>query len=219
MSMSTRTLAALTCLALPAMLGGCVSTQPYDYSNFRAHSPRSILILPPLNHSTDLEATYGWLSTATRPVAELGYYVFPVEVIDRFFKENGMPTAGEMHQAPLARGREVTGADAVLFVTLEQYGSKYQVFNSATIVRVRAQLVDTRSEVLLWEGHGEAEQDSSGSGSLLGDMIGALISQAINSQTHPAHQVSRTANNSLFLTKDTGLPYGPYSPQYNKEPQ
>ena len=40
--------------------------------------------------------------------------MFPVEEVDHFFKENGMPTAGEMHQAPLNRIREVTGADAVL---------------------------------------------------------------------------------------------------------
>ena len=159
--MNTRTpLAALACLAALALLGGCATTHPYDYTNFRAHPPRSILILPPLNESTVLEGTYGYLSTVSRPVAELGYYVFPVEEVDRFFKENGMPTAGEMHQAPLNRIREVTGADAVLLVTLEQYGSHYHVINSTTVVKVRAQLVDTHSQVLLWEGHGEAEQGS-----------------------------------------------------------
>jgi hypothetical protein len=73
--------------------------------------------------------------------------VFPVEEVDHFFKENGMPTAGEMHQAPLNRIREVTGADAVLLVTLEQYGSHYHVLNSTTVVKVRAQLVDTHTQV------------------------------------------------------------------------
>ena len=217
--MSTRALVVALTLLAAAALGGCVSPpHPYDYTNFRAHPPHSILILPPLNQSTDLEATYGWLSTATQPLAELGYYVFPVEVVDTFFKENGMPTAGEMHQAPLERVREITGADAVLFVTLEQYGSKYQLINTATIVSVRAKLVDTHSQVLLWEGHGLAEQDSSGSGSLLVDVLGALVAQAVNSQTHPAHQLSRTANQNLFHSPSQGLPYGPYSPKYQREP-
>jgi hypothetical protein len=217
--MNARTsLAALLCLAVLPLLGGCATTHPYDYTNFRAHPPRSILILPPLNQSTVVEGTYGYLSTVSRPVAELGYYVFPVEEIDRFFKENGMPTAGEMHQAPLNRIREVTGADAVLLVTLEQYGSHYQVLNSTTVVKVRAQLVDTHTQVLLWEGHGAAEQSASGSGSLLADLISAAVVQAINSKTDSAHQVSRLANNNLFLAKDAGLPYGPYSPKYNREP-
>jgi len=200
------------------LLGGCATTHPYDYTNFRAHPPRSILILPPLNESTSVEGTYGYLSTVSRPVAELGYYVYPVEVVDRFFKENGMPTAGEMHQAPLNRVREITGADAVLLVTLEKYGSQYHVINSTTVVKVHAKLVDTRTQTLLWEGHGEAEQASSGSGSLLVELVAAAVAQAINSKTDPAHSVSRLANSNLFLAKDAGLPYGPYSPKFNREP-
>jgi hypothetical protein len=215
--MNAPTSLALLCLAA-LTIGGCASTHPYDYTNFRAHPPRSILILPPLNESTVVEGTYGYLSTVSRPVAELGYYVFPVEEVDHFFKENGMPTAGEMHQAPLNRIREVTGADAVLLVTLEQYGSHYHVLNSTTVVKVRAQLVDTHTQVLLWEGHGEAEQTGSGSGNLVADLIAAAVVQAINSKTDSAHQVSRLANANLFLAKDAGLPYGPYSPQYNRAP-
>src|ERR1700739_4544534 len=86
------------CGASLVLLAGCQTTQPYDYTNFHAHPPRSILILPPLNQSNAVEGTYGYLSTVSSPVAELGYYVFPVQVVDQFLKENGMPTAGEMHQ-------------------------------------------------------------------------------------------------------------------------
>src|SRR5215813_13108465 len=115
-------------LVLP-VLSGC-ATKPYDYTNYRAYPPRSILVLPPLNESTDVAGTYSYLSTVTYPVAEMGYYVFPVAVVDHFFKENGMPTAGEMHQAPLNKIREIIGADAVLYITLKQYGTKYEVITS-----------------------------------------------------------------------------------------
>jgi len=206
------------CVAALLVLGGCQTTTPYDYTNFRAHPPRSILILPPLNESTALEGTYGYLSTVTQPVAEHGYYVFPVEVVDRFLKENGMPTAGEMHQVPLNRVAEITGADAVLFVTLEQYGSKYHVLNSTAIVKVRVKLVDTRTQTLLWEGHSEAAQTSSGSGNLLADLVAAAIVQAVNSKTDPAHKVSRVANARLFAAGNAGLPYGPYRPEHNNPP-
>ena len=120
---------------------GCATRQPYDYTNYRQHPPRSILVLPPLNESVDVQATYGYLSTVTLPLAELGYYVFPVQVVDQFLKENGMPTAGEMHQVPLSKVSEIIGADAVLYVTIQQYGSKYQVINSATLVRDRKSVV------------------------------------------------------------------------------
>jgi len=193
---------------------GCVTRKPYDYTNYHLHQPRSILVLPPLNESTAVEGTYGYLSTVTRPIAELGYYVFPVAVVDQFLKENGMPTAGEMHQVPLNKVQEVVGADAVLFATLKQYGSKYQVVNSATVVEVQARLVDTRTGTLLWEGEAIAQQNSGGSGNIIGDLIAAAVTQAINAGTDAAHDVCPQANNFLFYTKDHGLLYGPYHPKY-----
>ena len=210
-------LSLVGCLAV-LLLAGCTTAKPYDYTNFRAHPPRSILVLPPLNESTAVEGTYGYLSTVTQPIAERGYYVFPVEVVDQFLKQNGMPTAGEMHQVPLNKVVDIIGADAVLFVTLKQYGSKYVVLNSVTTVQVEAKLVDTRTGILLWEGTGLAEQRANGSGNILADLIAAAVTQAINSKTDRAHQVSRLANAQLFYPKDIGLPYGPYNPQFGRAP-
>jgi hypothetical protein len=208
------TACAALCLLL---LTGCNTVKPYDYTNFRAHPPRSILVLPPLNESTAVEGTYGYLSTVTQPIAERGYYVFPVDVVDQYLKQNGMPTAGEMHQVPLKKVVDIIGADAVLFVTLKQYGSKYVVLNSVTTVQVEARLVDTRSGIVLWQGTGLAEQrGGGGGGNLLGNLIAAAVTQAINSKTDRAHQVSRLANANLFYPKATGLPYGPYSPLFGK---
>lgn len=203
-------------LILSLMLTGCQTTPP-DYTNFRQHHPRSILVLPPLNESVAVEATYGYLSTVTMPLAEMGYYVYPVAVVDQFLKENGMPTAGEMHQVPLSKICEVIGADAVLYITVEQYGSKYQVINSATIVRARAKLVDTKTGLTLWEGVGGAQQSSGGSGNIIADLISAAITQAINSATDHAHDICPLANANLLTVKNRGLLYGPRSVKYQTE--
>ncbi|MGH8531440.1 MAG: DUF799 domain-containing protein [Gammaproteobacteria bacterium] len=200
-----------------AMLAACAAA-PYDYTNFRRSPPRSILVLPPLNESTTVEATYGYLSTVTMPLAEMGYYVFPVAVIDQFFKENGMPSAGEMHQAPLDKIREIVGADAVLYVTVERYGTDYLLISSNTIVRARARLVDTRSGSTLWEGVGIAQEGSGGSGNPIADAIAAVVTQVINTATDRAHDVSRLANFSLLTPPNRGLLYGPYHPEYHRQP-
>lgn len=208
-------------LVIPSLLAavvtftGCV-TKPYDYTNFRAHPPRSILVLPPINESTDTRGTYGYLSTVTRPLAEMGYYVYPVAVVDQFMKENGLPTAGEMHQVPLNKLRDVFGADAVLYVTLKQYGSKYQVITSTTIVTAEGKLVDTRTGLTLWEGTASFQQSSS-SGNIIADLIAAAVDQVINSSTDQAHNMSSQVNVQLFMTKDHGLLYGPYFPEDKKK--
>ncbi|HSU57391.1 MAG TPA: GNA1162 family protein [Candidatus Dormibacteraeota bacterium] len=199
------------CVVLAALLvSGCASS--YDYTNFRAHRPRSIVVLPPLNESTDVNGTYGYLSTATMPLAEMGYYVFPIAEVDELFKENGMPTAGEMHQAPLSKIREIIGADAVLYITLKAYGTKYQIINSATVVRAEARLVDTATGTLLWQGQLFAEEDSA-SGNLIGDLVSAALDQMINKSTDRAHSLCRAANGG-FGVKEQGLLYGPYHPGF-----
>lgn len=205
----------MTILAMTMM--GCVTQRPFDYTNYREHPPRSILVLPPLNQSVAVEATYGYLSTVSQPLAEMGYYVFPVAVIDQFLKENGMPTAGEMHEISLPKVAEITGADAVLFVTLHQYGSSYYLVSTDVTVNVSAKLVDTRTGILLWEGEATAERESASSGNILADAIAAAVAQAVNSRSDPAHAVSRQANETLFHTPDHGLLYGPYSPRYRTE--
>jgi hypothetical protein len=214
--MSFRTVGRVATIMAALALAGCQTVKPYDYTNFRAHPPRSILVLPPLNESTAVEGTYGYLTTVSRPVAERGYYVFPVAVVDQFMKENGLPSANEMQQAPLAKMAEVTGADAVLFLDLKQYGAHYQILNSTVVVEVAAKLVDTRTGTLLWEGHGTAQQANNGSGNIFADLIAAAITQALNKHTDRAHQVSRLANANLFFPEQTGLPYGPYNPKYDK---
>ncbi len=211
-SMRPAMLSAVAALAL----GGCQNIKPYDYTNFRAHPPRSILVLPPLNESNAVEATYGYLSTVTYPIAERGYYVFPVAVVDQFMKDNGLPSAHEMQEAPLAKMAEITGADAVLFLDLKQYDSKYQVLASVTRVEVTAKLLDSRSGILLWEGRGYAEQGSGNSGNILANLVAAAVTQAINKKSDRAHEVSRAANVTLFDPEATGLPYGPYSAKYEK---
>lgn len=206
----------LPAILLLSLLTGCVA--PQDYTELRAHRPRSILVPPPLNESTDTAATYGYLSTVTQPLAEQGYYVFPVAVIDQFFKENGMPTAYEMHQAPLKKIEEVFGADAVLYTRVKQYGSKYTVFNSATIVDVEGQLVDVKTGTTLWKNHALYQMNSSdGGGGLIGAVIGAAITQIVNSSTDQAHNLCPAANTQLLQIKNRGLLFGPYHPKYMTE--
>ncbi|HTI97770.1 MAG TPA: GNA1162 family protein [Dongiaceae bacterium] len=197
---------------LGLLLAGCATT-PYDYTNYRAHPPRSILVLPPLNESTAVDASYSYLSTVSFPLAEAGYYVFPVAEVDHFLKENGMPTPGEMHQIPLDKARDILGADAVLYLTIKQYGTKYVVVSSVTTVTVSGKLVDTRTGLTLWEGTGTAQDNSGGSGNIIADLISAALTQVINSSVDHAHAVCRLTNVQLFTLKDHGLLDGPYHPK------
>jgi hypothetical protein len=196
----------------------CSCAAKVDYTLYRNRVPRSILVLPPLNESTTVEASYTYLSTVTRPLAEGGYYVFPVAVIDAFMKDNGLPHPDEMHGVPLDKIKEVIGPDAVLYVTIEEWGQKYQVIASVTIVRARARLVDAATGATLWTGKAEAARDSGGSG-LAERLVAAVIHQIIFSSIDQTHQVSRQANTAMVFNSNNGLLFGPRHPEFHTDPR
>jgi hypothetical protein len=160
------------------ILGGCAATKPYDYTAFRESRPRSILVLPPLNSTPDVRATYSMLSHMTSPLAEAGYYVFPVTLVDETFRENGLAQPTEMHAAPPAKLREIFGADAALYVNVTKYGASFQVLNSATVVSADAKLVDLKTGKTLWAKSATASS-SEGQNQVGGGLAGLLITAIV----------------------------------------
>lgn len=201
------------------IISGCATTKPYDYTAFEKSKPRSIVVIPPNNNSIEVNAPYIYLSTLTRPLAEKGYYVFPVLVIDHFLKENGLPTPAEMNGIPLDKIGEHIGADAVLYVSIEDWGQKYQVINSVTKVRATLRLVDVKTGDLLWESIAIAQQSSGdGGGGIVGALVSAFVTQVLASTlTDPTPGLAMQANNLAIDSQGQGMLDGPYKPTTEKE--
>jgi hypothetical protein len=166
-----------------------------------------------------IDATYSWLTTATAPIAETGYYVFPVAMVDAFMKDNGLPTPGEMHGVEVAKLGEVFGADAVLYVTILEWGQEYILLSSNTVVKVKATLVDAATGVQLWDSTVNRVEGSGGSGNLIADAVVALIEQVADTLSDETHRVARDANSQLFKNETNGLPYGPHHPKHETDPR
>ena len=202
---------------LAAALGGCATPTPYDYSNFKQSNPASIVVLPPINHSPDIKATYSLLSHVSLPLAEAGYYVLPVALVDETFKQNGLLNADEMHMAPPAKLHEIFGADAALYIEVSEYGSSYHVISSEVAVTARAKLVDLRNGQLLWEGVARAstaENQNNSGGGLVGMLITAAVNQIVNTLSDRGHEVAGIASQRLLSTGTVnGILPGPRAPQ------
>lgn len=205
-------------LLLCAWLTGCATqTAPKDQSAFVAANPASILVLPPINESPEVQASDSVLSHATRPLAESGYYVMPVTLVKETFRQNSMEIPDEIHEIPQARLREIFGADAALYIKINRYGTVYQVIDSATVVTAEARLVDLRSGNVLWTGSASAsnkEGNNTSSSGLAGILISALVNQVLNTATDASHGIAATATQRLLSAGGSdGLLFGPRSPR------
>lgn len=199
---------------LATALAACSATPPYDYGPYLEHMPAAILVLPPLNESPDVTAPYGFLARITRPLAERGYYVFPVAVVDELMRENGLPTPYEMHQVSLAKIRELIGADAVLYAVIGDWGASYQVITSSARARVHYRLVDVATGALLWEGDEDVVSSSGGGGDLIGTLISAVATQVATSVSDPTPALCENGATALFANDHHGLLPGPRHPDH-----
>ncbi len=206
-----------------AMMAGAVSCQSKGIpvsEAFLAARPRSILVLPPLDDSIETEATYGTLASVTKPLAESGYYVFPVALVDTMMRQNGLPTPFEMHSVSLDKLREIFNPDAVLYLTVTDWGTSYQILNSSTRIGISGELIDAQTGAVLWRGQTMQVQNSnSGNSSVLGMLAGALISQVATSISDPSRDIAKTANWELLRGRDNGWLLGPYHPKVVEDVQ
>jgi hypothetical protein len=214
------TLAALLTLVL---FGGCATkAPPYDYTAFAKAKPVTLLVMPPLNESPEVNATPGVWSHATRPLAEAGYYVLPITLVDETFRQNGVTNAHDAQEIPLVKLQQFFGADAAVYMKIKSYGTRYAVLSSETRVEVEARIVDLRSGELLWQGKAfasSAEENQQSQGGLIGLLVTAVVKQIMATSTDASYRYAGIANQRMLgAPRYNGVPPGPRSPDYGKPP-
>jgi len=205
---------ALSGALMVLLLTGCAQPKkPYDYTAFRASKPASILVLPAANTSPDINAAHSLNSLVTRPLAEAGYYVFPVAVVEETFQQNGLTSASDAQAVSAKRLNEIFHADSALYISISDYGSSYRVIDSVTTVTAKARLVDLRSGKEIWQGTATAtdnDQGNNNNNGVIGILVSAAIKQISDNVTDKAHTVAGlTSNRLLSQNEQGGLLTGP----------
>lgn len=203
------------------VMSGCATKPPFDYSTYKENRPRSILVLPPVNNTPEVQASYSVLSYASRPIAEAGYYVMPVTLVVEAFRENGITQPTDMHAISADKLREIFGADAALYITIQKYGTIYAILNSASVVTAEAKLIDLKTGKVLWTGlasASSAESQGQQSGGLAGLLVAAIVKQVMATALDQSHKVAGIATTRLLSAgRSNGMLYGPRSPNFGKD--
>jgi hypothetical protein len=201
------------------MLTACVSApKRYDYAQFRTEAPRSILVVPVINKSVDVNAPDYFLATIATPLAERGYYVFPVNMVKSVLSDDGLSDANLVHTGDPRRLGELFGADAVMYISIERWDAKYVVLSTTVTVELNYSIKSAHTGQELWSNHQRVvyqPQASSGGGlaGLIANAITAALAKAAPNYMPLAHQ----ANNGAINLKGTGLPAGPYDGLFGKD--
>jgi hypothetical protein len=205
---------------LAALLAGCATAprQP-DYSKFLAASPRSILVVPVVNNSVDVGAADYFLSTIPVPVAERGYYVFPVNLVKRVLEDDGLSDASLVHAADPVRLAGLFGADAVLYVAIQRWDAQYMLISTQVTVEFTYVIKDGTTGDTLWtERRTTAYHSDSGSGGGgVGSLLAAMVAAAVTKASPSYMPLARLANAQVMGPHGAGFPVGPYRAEYGKD--
>jgi hypothetical protein len=191
---------------------GCATPAKMDFGPFIAASPRSILVVPAVNKSLDVDAPNYLLSTLPVPLAEKGYYVFPVHTTKFVLEQEGLYEGDQIHQQPPTALAKLFNADAVLFVTINRWDAQYAIFTTTVTVEFDYRMTN-RDGVEIWTTRKtmQYQPQSSGGGHPLAMLIGAAISAAITRAAPNFMPLTQQANRLVITIEPTAIPDGPYS--------
>ena len=192
-------------------ISGCAAPQPYDFSEFNKAPPRSILVVPVVNRSLDVDASNYVLSTLTVPLAEIGYYVFPVNTVKVLLEHEGLYEPEQVRRMEPARLAALFGADSVLYVTIDRWDAQYAVIAATVTVEFDYEL-KRNDGALIWSTRKRMQYSpqQSQQGSAAANLIAALISAAVTRAAPNYLPLTQQANTAVFTLDASKLPPGPY---------
>ncbi|HOF55046.1 MAG: GNA1162 family protein [Prolixibacteraceae bacterium] len=200
--------------ALGILLSGCTTTAPVSkfsaYRGLYEARPVSVLIMPPINRSTNVEAKEYFHSTLNVPIANAGYYVIPPFLSMEILKRESAFDSELFFDVPLTKFGEVFGADLALFTVIHKWDKTGLL--SQVYVEIEYILKSIATNEILYTRKGNITYDTSVSTGASG-VFGALAdiaASAINTAATKYVDVARICNAYTF--KD--LPAGKYSPVY-----
>ncbi len=207
-------IAKLIMIPICVLSSACATdvTTKTDYSDFRAASPHSILVLPALNNTGAVEAPEFFLSTVSQPFAQRGYYVFPANMVKSLLEENGLSDPALIYSADATRLDRLFNCDVALYLSIEKWESKYMVLATSTNVSFTYELRSCKTGEKLWTKKEEMSYvpQASNSGNAIVDLVAQVAASAIEKAAPNYLPLAKQVNALAATTKGTGLPAGPY---------
>lgn len=209
----------LVLLALIAVLSSCglssSLTRGSQYPLMYEEKPVTLLVMPPINNTTNVEAKDLLYTSISRPLIDAGYYVIPPMIVMEVLKEESAYDSEIFVDSSLDMFKAFFGADAVVFSEINKWAKvgvgidadiRYFIRSATT-----GEILFDRSCDLFLDLSSKSKDDEEKT-SILNALIN-LATTAIHTAMTDHIVAARKANYYIF----EDLPRGKYSPDYLKD--
>lgn len=201
---------AIILLAASVSSCGIVSqvTRESQYAAMYNDMPTTILVMPPINNTSNVEAKDLLYTSISRPLAEAGYYVISPLLAMDVLKAESAYDSELFIDGSLAMFKKYFGADAVVFSQIDTWAKR----GFGIDTKIRYIIKSTTSNEIIFERscdlYLDLSHNSNGNSTL--SILTDLAISAISTATTDHIEAARKANNYIFRD----IPRGKYSPLY-----
>lgn len=192
---------------------GDMVTRETQYAKMYEEKPVTLLVMPPINNSANVEAKDLLYTSISRPLIEAGYYVISPLLSMDILKAESAYDSENFFDAPLTGFKNFFGADAVVFSIIDTWAKK----GLGIQTKIRYVIKSAHTNEILFDRSCDlyldlsVESDSKSKSAL--DALINLAASAINTVTTDHIVAARKAN--YYILRD--IPRGKYSPDYMQD--
>ena len=194
------------------LFSSCATTSLYTRASFYpkmyGERPVALLVMPPINNTTNVEAKDLLYTSISYPLVEAGYYVVSPHLAMEFLKNESAYDAELFIDGDISMFGKVFGVDAVIFSVVDKW--EKQGLGIATHIRYLVK--STKTNEILFERKCDLYLDlqvESGQSSALGILM-ELAASAIATATTDHIVAARKCNRYVF----SDFPRGKYNPYF-----
>lgn len=197
-------------IAATLLLGSCATTytRQSQYPKMYDEKPLTILVMPPINNTTNVEAKDLLYTSISYPLIEAGYYVVSPHLAMELLKAESAYDAEQFIDQDASMFGRVFGADAVIFSVIDIWKKK----GLGIETKIKYIVKSTSTNEILFERTCDLYlnlQQNSGGNSLLSMAVDLAVSIANTALTD--HIVAARKCNAYIFSD---IPRGKYSAEY-----
>ncbi len=186
-------------------------TRLEQYPGMYEAQPVTLVVMPPINNTSNVDAKELLYTSISYPLIEAGYYVISPHLTMEMLKAESGYDAEMLIERDAAIFAQVFGADAVVFSVIDEWAKKG--FGIQT--KLHYIIKSTKDNSILFERTCDLYLDlSSNSGSSSnGGLLGALVdltASAVNTAVTKPIVAARKCNRYIF----SDIPRGKYHPDF-----
>ena len=194
------------------LFSSCATTTTYTraslYPKMYEEQPVSLLVMPPINNTTNVEAKDLLYTSISYPLIEAGYYVVSPHLAMEFLKNESAYDAEMFIDGDMSIFGKVFGVDAVIFSVID----KWEKQGLGISTHIKYIVMSTKTNEILFERKCDLYLDlqvQSGQSSALGILM-ELAASAIATATTDHIVAARKCNRYVF----SDFPRGKYNPYF-----